>query len=61
MLVDRMRYVQINTQTYPLIDDLPIANRYQWSITLAIIPKGQGWRSLGFRCEELNVTYLFVL
>ena len=48
VLVDRMRCVQTNTQTYPLIDNLPVAKRYRWSITLAIIATGQGWRGLGF-------------
>ena len=48
MLVDRMRCVQTNTQTYPLIDDLPVAKRYRWSITLAIIAEGEGRRSLRF-------------
>ena len=27
--VDRIRSVQTNTQTYPLIDDLPVAKRYR--------------------------------
>ena len=44
VLVGCMRCVQANTQNYPLIDDLPIAKHYRWSVA-----KGQGWRSLGFR------------
>ena len=58
-LVDRMRCVQTNTQTYPLTDDLPIAKCYRWCITLAIIKGGEAWVLGQVRCEELNVTYLF--